>query len=143
MGIQNSHRQGVLYDFSAALQMQLLHHASAIGFHCLDAEKQSFGDFLVGQAVGQQLQHLTFAVADALAFGTRGAFTVQFCLQCRVDVLVSLRQLADGGNQLLVHSALEQVAVTAGSLRCSQVSRVAVHGEHEHPHVRASLPQRC
>jgi len=45
----------------AAVQIELLHDAAAMGIHRVDAQVQHYGDFLVGLAFRDHLQHLALA----------------------------------------------------------------------------------
>ena len=58
-------RTALRHQFGGAVQIQLFHDSPAMGFHRVQAEVQTIGNFLVAVAFGEQLVDLPLAIGQA------------------------------------------------------------------------------
>src|SRR5437660_1097932 len=58
-----SHR--IFDEFGAAVQIQLIHDMRAMGIHRFRADDEPLGYLVIGVALGNQLEDLTFALGEA------------------------------------------------------------------------------
>ena len=100
------------------------------------ADAEFFGDFLVDQALCEQVEHLLFAFGKIFGGGGRGRRALEglddFARDVRGHRRAAAMDFADGFEQFLAGTALEHVAVRAGGERVENIFRVFIDREHHH-----------
>ena len=100
-------------ELGAGREAKLLHDVRPVRFGCSYRDEQRLRDVLVGVAGSEQPQHLLFPRGEGIAGRELGGLDVGGRLgagepgaEHRVQVLVSCRDFAHGGKQLLVGGLL-------------------------------------
>src|SRR5262249_50799142 len=87
---EQSATDGVFDELSAAVQVELVHDVSAVGVNGLGANREPFGDLVVGVAFGDELQDL------ALALGQRAVAVALLAGAYALEVVADHHALGGG-----------------------------------------------
>lgn len=132
---------GEAHELADGVQIELLHDAPAMRLHGVNTQAQRVGDFLVGLALGDHLQHFALAwreevdgVGDVLAVVIEHGVT-----HLGAEVAFAVGHGAHGGEELGLVAVFEQVAVGPGTQHFAHIDGVLLHGECEDARLRHGL----
>src|SRR5437773_4497308 len=131
------HREA--HDLRRVVEVELLHDVLAVRLHRVDAHREDDRDLLVGLALGDELQHLAFAVGeqrevvlDLLPARVAEVALEQHLRDRRAEERAASTDRLDGLQEVQVLRVLEQIAARARLQALAHAHVVGVHGQDEH-----------
>ena len=129
------------HQFAGAMEIQLLHDPAAMRLHRVHAELKGVGDFLVGLAFGDHLQHFPLAAGEEIdricnVLPVIGQYSVG---NCRAEISFTAGDSADRRQKVVTRCVLQQIPFRSGAQDLANIDRVLVHAEREHASARGQF----
>src|SRR5262245_10164336 len=123
--------QRVDHQFGGFVQAQRIHDVRAMHRYRVDAEIERRGDLPVRQTIANQLQDFELAYGQAMVIALQGGRSIER----RIDDRLAGGDALDGGDEVEIDRALEDVAARSRRERLADEGFLRMHAEHQHRRV--------